>query len=72
MVFLDALGFCIVYITTSFAIRRFRNAQKGTGAEMRLVIFSVIVTGDTLVSYWPILSPVSSNHGNSFVSLSES
>lgn len=69
MVFLDALGFCMVYITTPLAIRHFRNAEKETGAEMPPVIVSGIVTGDTLVSYWLILSPVSSN---SFVSLCES
>ena len=55
--------------TTPFAIRRFRSAEQGTGAEMRPVIVSGIVTGDTSVSYWLILSPVSSN---SFVSLCES
>ena len=68
MVVLNALGFCMVK-TTPFAIRHFRNAEKETGAEMRPVIVSGIVTGDTLVSYWLILSPVSSN---SFVSLCES
>ena len=58
MVVLDALGFCMVYITTPFAIRHFRNAEKGTGAEMCPAIVSGIVTSDTSVSYWPILSPL--------------
>lgn len=68
MVVLNALGFCMVK-TTPFAIRRFRNVEKGTGAEMRPVIVSGIVTGDASVSYWPTLSPVPSN---SFVTLCES
>lgn len=68
MVVLNALGFYMVK-TTLFAIRRFRNAEKGTGAEMRPVIVSGIVSGDTPVSYWLILSPVPSN---SLVSLCES
>ena len=68
MVVLNALGFYTVK-TTLFAIRRVRNAEQGTGAEMRPVIVSGIVTGDTSVSYWLILSPVPSN---SFVSLCES
>ena len=33
-------------------IRLFRN-EKGTGAEMCPAMLSGIVTGDTLVSYWP-------------------
>ena len=68
MVVLNALGFYIVK-TTPFAIRRFRNAEKKTGAEMRPVIVFGIITGDASVSYWSILSPVSTN---SFVSLWES
>ena len=48
MVVLNALGFYMVK-TTLFAIRRFRNAEKETGAEMRPVIVSGIVTGETLV-----------------------
>ena len=40
-------------------IRHFRN-EKGTWAEMRPAIVSGIVTGDALISYWPVfsLSPV--------------
>ena len=68
MVVLNALGFYMVK-TTLFAIRRVRNAEQGTGAEMRPVIVSGIVSGDASVSYWPTLSPVPSN---SFVSLCES
>ena len=68
MVVLNALGFYMVK-TTLFAIRRVRNAEQGTGAEMRPIIVFGIVTGDASVSYWLILSPVSSN---SFVSLCES
>ena len=71
MVVLNALDFCMVK-TTPFAIRRFRNVEKGTGAEVRPVIVSGIVTGDASVSYWLILSPVPSNHDNTFVSLCES
>lgn len=71
MVVLNALGFNMVK-TTPFAIRYFRNAEKGTGAEMRPANVSGIVTGDASVSYWLILSPVPSNHGNTFVSLCES
>ena len=55
--------------TTPFAIGRFRSAEKETGNEMRPIIVFGIVTGDASVSYWLILSPVSSN---SFVSLCES
>ena len=68
MVVLNSLGFYMVK-TTLFAIRRFRNAEKGTGAEMRPIIVFGIVTGDAPVSYWPTLSPVPRN---SFVSLCES
>ena len=68
MVVLNALGFYTVK-TTLFAIRRVRNAEQGTGAEMRPIIVFGIVTVDASVSYWLILSPVSSN---SFVSLCES
>ena len=70
MVVLNALGFYMVK-TTLFAIRRFRNAEKETGAERRPVIVSGIVSGDTPVSYWLILSPVPVP-SNSFVSLCES
>lgn len=55
--------------TTPFAIRPFRSAEKETGAEMRPIIVFGIVAVDASVSYWLILSPVSSN---SFVSLCES
>ena len=34
---------------------------KGTGAEMRPAMVSGIVSGDALVSYWPIFFPVPSN-----------
>ena len=37
----------------SYPIRHFRN-EKVTGAEMRPAIILSIVTGDALVSYWPI------------------
>ena len=36
-------------------IRRLRN-EKATGAEMRPAIVCGIVTGESPVSYWPILS----------------
>ena len=36
-------------------IRHLRN-ENATGAEMRPAMVCGIVTGDTLVSYWPILS----------------
>ena len=39
------------------AIGHFRN-ERGTGAEMRPAIVSGSVTGDALVSYWPVLEIV--------------
>ena len=39
------------------AIAHFRN-EKGTGAYMRPAIVSGSVTGDTPVSYWPVLEIV--------------
>ena len=36
-----------------------------TGAKMRAAIVSGIATGDAPVSYWPIFSPVPSNHPRS-------
>ena len=39
------------------AIGHFRN-DRGTGAEMRPAIVSGSVTGDTPVSYWPVLEIV--------------
>ena len=38
-------------------IRHFRN-EKGTGAEMCPAMLSGIVTGDTLVNYWPFPPPL--------------
>ena len=38
-------------------IGHFRN-EKGTGAVMRPAIVSGSVTGDALVSYWPVLEIV--------------
>ena len=39
------------------AIGHFRN-DRGTGAEMRPAIVSGSVTGDTPISYWPVLEIV--------------
>ena len=40
------------------AIGHFRN-DKGTGAEKRPAVVSGNVTGETPVSYWPVLETVS-------------
>lgn len=45
----------------SSPIRHFRNDEKVTGAEMRPAIILSIVTGDAVVSYWPIFFPVACN-----------
>ena len=44
----------------SSPIRHLRN-EKVIGTEMLPAIILSIVTGDALVSYWPIFFPVSSN-----------
>ena len=42
------------------SIRHFRN-EKGTEAQMPPAIVSGIVTGDALVSYWPVFLSLPSN-----------
>ena len=44
-------------IPSKKAIGHFRN-ERGTEAEMRPAIVSGSVTGDTPVSYWPVLEIV--------------
>ena len=55
--------YVIVFILFA-SIYHFRN-EKGTGAEMPPEIVSGIVTGDSPVSYWPIVLSLPTNNPRS-------
>ena len=48
-------------VEVAYSVRHHLINEKGTGAEMCPAIVSMILTGNTQVSYWSVFIPVSSN-----------